>query len=883
DRVQAQLLATRPYWTTPIAPLLDDAVHLFENDSRLRPWNATTSTGDPYSDCRTRAVVLLADGEPSVAYWSSFYPTTLAAAVTLYSKGIKVYVVGFQASSEALVALQSIAAAGGTDAVYVADDQAQLAAILGAIFLEIRGSQPSRSRSAITNRTLSFEDLQYQVFGSYAGSSSPLDDAGRLDQYIYRCDPACRPNHWEAGDGASLCEIFSIDAALNQRTTPRRVLTQLGGILTEVTIGNQLITANLLGIPTTGSLPRLDPLDLNNGLKVYTGMTLGSATSPSVRALYREQLLRLLRADPGSRREDARLGAIFHSDPVFQPDLFSMSVPVPSYNAYRLLEGVVDRPTVFFIGTHEGMLHAFRVDRIEGLQEAHFGEELWAFIPKHLLGMADALADGMVYLMDGDPVVREIRLHKTQGELESADFSLEEEAERWRSVLVTGYGSGGRGYVALDVTRPGEPGFLWEVSNTEHCYRLEEGTSACDPSDAFALLGTSESAPAVGTLFLSWKGVYQERGVAVFGAGGAVADEKDSGKAVYVVDLATGTLLREFCNDSRCGSPIVDTSDAPSNDPGLDCPMDGNVMGFDESPGSILTRAFIGDRCGQLWRLDLGATDPAEWTLTFFYDAYDGVQINKPWQARRRPLKLRPASSIGPGGELILIAGTGDPDVSSTQWLPDRVFSLAERWDTTTDTYGAFANWNHAFEDGEAFTGEPLVFDKVAYFTSVAPAATGACAVGEGRLWGVHYMGYDPDEIDDLEPLLDVNPSEAAVTLARYESYPGMELFGLQLIQRPACIDSAFDYAPWLGNGGAGAEVPPAGTLPPASPGGATFGGSSGGALQVVVQTGEVGASDGELQAPGGGGVSGTGTKKVMDLAPPAQSVFSASWGLLFD
>ncbi|MBM4371621.1 MAG: hypothetical protein FJ098_08200, partial [Deltaproteobacteria bacterium] len=91
DRVQAQLLATRPYWTTPIAPLLDDAVHLFENDSRLRPWNATTSTGDPYSDCRTRAVVLLADGEPSVAYWSSFYPTTLAAAVTLYSKGIKVY------------------------------------------------------------------------------------------------------------------------------------------------------------------------------------------------------------------------------------------------------------------------------------------------------------------------------------------------------------------------------------------------------------------------------------------------------------------------------------------------------------------------------------------------------------------------------------------------------------------------------------------------------------------------------------------------------------------------------------------------------------------------------------------------------------------------
>ena len=130
---------------------------------------------------------------------------------------------------------------------------------------------------------------------------------------------------------------------------------------------------------------------------------------------------------------------------------------------------------------------------------------------------------------------------------------------------------------------------------------------------------------------------------------------------------------------------------------------------------------------------------------------------------------------------------------------------------------------------------------------------------------------------------LDIDDNPEVITLARYQSFEGAELYGLQLVQRAACTNSTFDYAPWLGDTSDEASIP--GGVPSASGDGtgATFAGSSGGSLELVVQTGDLGASDSNMQTPAGGGSTGTGTKKVKQVAPPSQSVFSASWGLLFD
>ena len=885
DKVQEEILATRPYYVTPTAPLLEDALYLFTHDDRVKDWDELSGEGDPYSECRSRAVILVADGEPSVAYWSSFYSTPTEAALALYEAGIKVYVVALEADASALLILDAIAEAGGTERALVANDQAQLTANLGEILVELKGNRPARARSVFTNRTLSYDDKQYQFFGAFSGATSPLDEEGHLDQYIYRCDIECRPTNWEKGDGASLCDIFSLDDTLNDRVEPRLLYTQLDGLLEEVATENSLITPDLLGVPTEGTLPRLDPLDLGNGQKVYTGLVLGDASEATVRAEYFQQLLRLIRADALSRRADARLGAIVHSNPVIQMDLFSLNVPVQSYNYYRSIEEVRTRPTVLFVGTHEGMLHAFRVDRILDLDAEEYGEELWGFIPKHLLAKANNLAGGMQYLLDGDPVIRELRLHKTLTELTEDSPTLEDEAERWRSVLMTGYGDGGRGYFALNVTDPEEFAFLWELSNTELCYQNEEGPNDCDTTTDFSLLGNSVSTPAMGAAFFNWDSTLQERAVAIFGGGSAIEGEHESGKAIYVVDLATGTRIREFCNDTvACGDSIIDASTAPSNTHGFDCPLTGDVIAFDDSPGTSITRAFIGDACGQLWRLDMTNSDPGEWYVELFYDVYEGTQLNNPWIARRRPLKLRPAMAIGyQRGELVLVGGTGNPDNPAGSWLNDRIFSITERWNTHDEAYRAAENWLLDLHAGEVFTGEPLIFNYVAYFTTLAAATTGSCAIGEGRLWGVHYTGYDAEATDDLEPMLDVNDDPEIEDLQLYLAIPGAELYGLQLVQRAVCTDSTSNYTPWEGGSASGATIPGDGTPPPPGSGGGTFGGTHGGSLDLVLQTADLGASDSNMQTPEEGGVSGTGTKKVKSIAPPGQSVFSASWGLLFD
>jgi len=886
EEVQTQVLATRPYWATPTASQLDDALFLFENDDRVKDYDDVTGEGDPYSDCRTRVVVLITDGEPTTGFWSMFYPSPYEAALALYEAGIKVYVVGLQADPDALAVLDGMALAGGTDGVYVADDQAQLTASLGEILVELRGNRPARARGVFTNRTLNFTEKLYGLFGSFSGAPSPLDEQGQLDQYVFSCEEECKPDDWEAGDGAALCEIFSIDDRLNSRSEPRMIYTQLDGLLEEVTGENTEITPDHLGVPDSGPLARLDPLDLGNGQKIYSGITLGNAEDPGVRAEYFSQLLSFIRADSTSRRGDARLGAIVHSDPVVQADLYSMTIPVTSFNVYRALEGVIDRPTVLFVGSHEGMLHAFRVDRMEGeMTEEGKGEELWGFIPKHLLEKAHDLAGTMQYLLDGDPVIQEVRLYKNESEIEEPP-SLEEEAERWRSIVLSGYGEGGRGYFALDVTKPEEFRFMWEISDTEICYQPEEGSSSCNSSSSYELMGYTASAAAIGTVFTTWAGPSQERAVAIVGGGGGVEGVPDSGKAIYVVDLVTGELIREFCNDtSECGDSIIDDSTVTGNVHGFDCPVDGDVAAYNDSPGTTLTRAFVGDSCGQLWRLDVTNQDPGQWTVEMFYDAFEELNLDDDGLDLRRPIKLRPALAIGyQRGELVLLAGSGNPDTPAGS-TPDRVFSITERWNPAEGGYDSEVNWLQELEDGEIFTGEPIVFDQVAYFTTVAAPESGLCAIGAGRIWGVHYTGYEASPvIDDVEPMLDVNDDPLIETLALYQEYEGAELYGLQIVQRAACTDSVFNYAPWLGDTEDGASIPGGGVPSPDGSGeGASFGGSSGGAIELTVQTSDMGASDSSMQTPAGGGISGTGTKKIKSMKTPAQSVYSMSWGLLFD
>jgi hypothetical protein len=871
DAIQEQILGVRPYSGTPLAPMLEDTLYFFKNDERVRPYNEGSEKGDPYYDCRSKSVIFITDGQPNLGEGTNGYSTSAAAAANLLAAGITVYVIGFDMPAGTFSELNEIAEAGGSVSAFIASSQAELTAALGQILVSIQGNQASSVNTVITNRTLRSKDKQYHFNASYSGTMyTPLDQTGHLDQYVYRCDKSCESD--DADGGASLCEILSISNALADRVEDRVIETQINGDKVEFSVLNSDITADMLGVPTSGKLPQLDPYELPNGEKVYSGINLGDAGDLTVREQYRRQLVKLVRGDEGSRRENVPLGAISGSQPVVQTNLFSIIAPIPSFIQYRNKEEIRTRPTVLFAGTHDGQMHAFRVDRLSTVSEADYGEELWSFIPKHLLDKLNQLASGTVYLMDGEPVTEEVRLYK-----ESLDLSVEVEADRWRSVLVSGYGQGGRGYFSLNVTDPEEYEFMWELSNTERCYDVPDAASGCVPTTDFARLGNTLSRPAIGSLFFEYQSVNQERSVAIFGGGGAITGEDESGKSVYVVDLQSGQLIREFCNS--CGN-VVDTNNVAKNKEFIDCPMVGDVVAYDVFPGAHISRAFIGDSCGQLWRLNIADSSPDEWKLEFFHDAFE----QKLGHPKRRPIEFEPsaATSFSPG-RLVIVYATGSSEEALHPSQRDYIYSVSEYWDG--DGFIAKENWQIKLEKGETLSTNPLIFNQVAYFGTQA-SSSGLCAIGDARLWGIDFFEKAGESLQDVKGAIDKDGNLLTTgDLVEYVTLENSELVGLQVTQRPTCFAGADDIEPWQSDLKDGATTPGFGSQYPSADtgGGSYFGGGSGGSLELIVQTGAAGESSPGMSPPAGGGVVETGSKSVKKLDAPAQTIFSTSWGMVFD
>ncbi len=106
--------------------------------------------------------------------------------------------------------------------------------------------------------------------------------------------------------------------------------------------------------------------------------------------------------------------------------------------------------TALFVGSNDGMLHAFN---------AANGNELFGYIPSWLGPKLSALTttgynvSGHQSYMDGSPVVGEAKV-----------------GNDWKTVLVSGTGGGGQGVFALDVTNPAAfdaSKVLWEFTDRD--------------------------------------------------------------------------------------------------------------------------------------------------------------------------------------------------------------------------------------------------------------------------------------------------------------------------------------------------------------------------------------------------------------------------------
>jgi type IV pilus assembly protein PilY1 len=257
------------------------------------------------------------------------------------------------------------------------------------------------------------------------------------------------------------------------------------------------------------------------------------------------------------------LGDIVDSAPVFVSNA-TYSYTDSGYSAFA--SSIASRNGMIYVGANDGMLHAF---------DAATGKENWAFVPAAMLPQMYHLADPAYshqFFMDGTITVSDAYF---QGPGQSSPS--------WHTVLVSGYGNGGSGYFALDVTDPTvTPTFLWSVSSS---------------TPGFENIGLSFGNPVITKLPGATD---SQTWVVLFSSGYNNIVNGDGQGHLFAVDIASGAIQAGFPLDTQTGSTVN-----PSNL--------GKITAWAQNPSQDNTTFFVyaGDMDGNVWRFDLGTSQTA--------------------------------------------------------------------------------------------------------------------------------------------------------------------------------------------------------------------------------------------------------------------------------
>jgi type IV pilus assembly protein PilY1 len=227
-----------------------------------------------------------------------------------------------------------------------------------------------------------------------------------------------------------------------------------------------------------------------------------------------------------------------------------------------------------------------------------------------------------------------------------------------------------------------------------------------------------------------------EKFVAFVGAGYDTGTNNATGKAFFIIDLATGEKLWEYANDG--------TGDDRQY---LNFSLTANGVAVDLTNDGFIDKVYIGDVGGQLWKFDVSAPATVEWRGKRVA-ATDPGQANPPADGAYYPAQAMygaPALALDELGALWVFFGTGDrnhPNNASA----NRFYGIK---DTTTMANGdaldetdlvdaTSANpvptqgWFVRLSSNEKVLAAANVFNKVVFFSTFTPTSVVACGTGGG-------------------------------------------------------------------------------------------------------------------------------------------------------
>jgi type IV pilus assembly protein PilY1 len=331
------------------------------------------------------------------------------------------------------------------------------------------------------------------------------------------------------------------------------------------------------------------------------------------------------------RYREAVLGDATESKPAFigKP---TFNYTDPGYSAFAAANA--SRAGVVYLGTNDGMLHAF---------DANSGNELWAYVPTAVIPNLWKLADENYATMhanyvNGSPVISDI----CTANCTDAATAV------WKTILVGGLNGGGRSYYALDITTPSSPVLLWEFS-------------ASNDSDLGYTFGNPViTKKADGTWVVLVTSGYNNGTI----SGDGVTANTIAGNGqgyLYVLNASSGAIITKM--GTGAGSAAT-----PSGLGKIAAWADNSVI------NNTATYVYGGDLEGNIWRFDINAA-VASGTNPLKFAALGATQ----------PITVRPELG-NVNGKRVIFVGTGKyletSDLSNTD--QQSIYGILDDDATTT-------------------------------------------------------------------------------------------------------------------------------------------------------------------------------------------------------
>ena len=494
---------------TDLRKAMNNARNYFTS-GQVANWNLT---------CSLNYLIVISDG-----YWSSHSSVISIANQIRTTYNIKTFAVGF-ALGGANSNYSTLATAGGTvKPLYANNETELLAKLTDAIKQAISGRLTFTTPAVMSD--VSRNNFVYQSTFEYAKNTQWK---GSLKKYKLNSNGTFGAVQWDAAD-----KLNAKSASSRNIWTPE-ISTSL----------NNFTTSNKDALKSR-MFPSQSPTDteVENLINFIRGVDTYDQDG-----------------DNNKTESIHKLADIYHSDLIIvgkpeAPATDDGSINSQKKDSYYRLQNnynnfkngstcggpCVNRKEIVYAGANNGILHAF---------DASNGEELWGYIPPNVLGnfekipSSKANSTNAIYGIDGSPVVKDIFFDDTPNDGSNNP--------RWRTILLSGLGSGGKGLFAIDVTNPSSPTHLFAINHNgsdqvvQHwgtdTFKNEFGyrSGSIDPKYDYRKLGESWSTPRIIRIKVSGK----DKWVAVFGGGYNGAVNPNYGSAVFVMDLEDeGRLIK---------------------------------------------------------------------------------------------------------------------------------------------------------------------------------------------------------------------------------------------------------------------------------------------------------------------------------------------------